>query len=240
MASKNRRRTGNGPGIGCLVWLAAMVIVALLFLMNLDSIRTSIKNTRILEILDSKGGAATTTVSAPPQKPVAPSPVKPSTTTQPLSAPLPAAKEPVPSQQSRTRAVSLFYVRIENDGAITRQEVKRAITVTDSPLSDTLAALLAGPAEDEIRRKLITLIPRGTKLLGVGVRGSTVTIDLNDAFVYNRYGIEGYAGQLKQIVYTATAFPGIQDVQLLIEGEARDYLGGEGVYIGRPISRNSF
>jgi len=58
--------------------------------------------------------------------------------------------------------------------------------------------------------------------------------------MYNHYGIEGYAGQLKQVVYTATAFPTVQDVQILIEGSKRDYLGGEGVFIGKPLSRNSF
>jgi spore germination protein GerM len=58
--------------------------------------------------------------------------------------------------------------------------------------------------------------------------------------MYNHYGIEGYAGQLKQIVFTATAFPNVQDVQILIEGEKHDYLGGEGVFIGSPLSRSSF
>jgi len=58
--------------------------------------------------------------------------------------------------------------------------------------------------------------------------------------MYNRYGIEGYAGQLKQIVYTATNFSTVKDVQILIEGQPRDYLGGDGVYIGKPLSRASF
>jgi spore germination protein GerM len=56
----------------------------------------------------------------------------------------------------------------------------------------------------------------------------------------NRYGIEGYAAQLKQIVYTATGYATVKDVQFLIEGEKREYLGGEGVYIGKPLSRASF
>jgi germination protein M len=144
------------------------------------------------------------------------------------------------SQAARTRTAWLYFVRIDDDGVIVRQEVKRPIASTDSPLSDSLMALLKGPTEDEIRRKLISLIPQGTKLLGVQVRGSTAFLNLSEAFMYNRYGIEGYAGQLKQIVYTATAFPTVQDVQILIEGERHDYLGGEGVYIGRPLARNSF
>jgi spore germination protein GerM len=127
-----------------------------------------------------------------------------------------------------------------SDLVIVRQEAKRQIPVSDSPLLDSLSALLKGPSEDEIRKKLISLIPDGTKLLSAQVRGSTAYLNFNEAFMYNHYGIEGYAGQLKQIVYTATSFPTVQDVQILIEGEKHDYLGGEGVYIGKPLSRNSF
>jgi hypothetical protein len=144
------------------------------------------------------------------------------------------------AQSARTRSAPLFFVRIDDDGVIIRQEVKRQILVSDSPLLDSLDALLKGPSEDEIRKKLISLVPQGTKLLSAQVRGSTAFLNFNEAFMYNHYGIEGYAGQLKQVVYTATSFPTVQDVQILIEGEKHDYLGGEGVYIGRPLSRNSF
>jgi spore germination protein GerM len=141
---------------------------------------------------------------------------------------------------SKIRPTALFFIRIDDDGAIVRQEVKRNLSVSDSPLTDALEALLKGPNEDEMRKKLITLVPLGTKLLGVEVRGSTAFVNFSDDFMYNHYGIEGYAGQLKQIVYTATSFPTVQDVQILINGQRHDYLGGEGVYIGKPLSRNSF
>jgi spore germination protein GerM len=157
--------------------------------------------------------------------------------------PKPAATTPkaaVSAPVARTRAAALFFVRIDDDGVIVRQEVKRQISVSDSPLLDSLSALLQGPSEDEIRKKLISLVPQGTKLLSAQVRGSTAYLNFNEAFMYNHYGIEGYAGQLKQVVYTSTAFPTVQDVQILIEGEKHDYLGGEGVFIGRPLSRNSF
>lgn len=149
---------------------------------------------------------------------------------------------PVPAmvQGGKMRSTSLFFVHIDDDGVIVRQEVKRQIAGSDSPLLDSLTALLKGPSEDEIRKKLISLVPQGTKLISAQVRGSTAYLNFNEAFMYNHYGIEGYAGQLKQIIYTATSFPTVQDVQILIEGEKHDYLGGEGVYIGRPLSRNSF
>jgi spore germination protein GerM len=158
--------------------------------------------------------------------------------------PTPQAKgakpTPAAAQGLRSRAASLYFVRIDDDGAIVRQEVKRQISASDSPMLDSLGALLKGPNEDELRHKLISLVPQGTKLLSAQVKGSTAVLNFNEAFMYNHYGIEGYAGQLKQIVFTATAFPNIQDVQILIEGEKHDYLGGEGVYIGGPLSRSSF
>jgi len=173
----------------------------------------------------------------PVQKPAAQKPAaeKPAAGSAAGSATAPAAAKPVPTRQAQ-----LFFVRIDDDGIIVRVEVKRAVPASDSPLSDSLGALLKGPTEDELRRKLISLVPAGTRLLGAQVRGSTAFLNFSEEFMYNHYGIEGYAGQLKQIVYTATAFPTVQDVQILIEGERHDYLGGEGVYIGRPLSRNSF
>ncbi len=138
-----------------------------------------------------------------------------------------------------TRQSSLFFVRIGEDGQISRHEVKRRIPVSDSPLTDAIGALLAGPSEGEIRSGLVSLIPRGTKLLGVAMRGNTAFIDLSEAFMYNHYGTEGFIAQLRQIVFTATSFSSVQDVQIIIEGQKKDYLGGEGVYIGKPLSRAS-
>jgi germination protein M len=141
---------------------------------------------------------------------------------------------------TQTRSAFLYFVHIDDDGTIVRQEVKRQIPSSDSPLTDSLNALIGGPSAEEMRRHLVSLIPAGTKLLSAQVRGGTVFLNFNEAFMYNHYGIEGYAGQLKQVVFTATSFPTVQDVQILIDGERHDYLGGEGVYIGKPLSRDSF
>jgi spore germination protein GerM len=103
---------------------------------------------------------------------------------------------------------------------------------------DSLNALLAGPSAEEQRRGLISLIPRNTRILSVIVRGNTAYISFNEDFQYNTYGVEGCAAQLKQIVWTATEFPNIKDVQILIEGRRMDYLG-EGIWIGSPIGRES-
>ena len=102
-----------------------------------------------------------------------------------------------PMQQVQTtRIASLFFIQVDDDGAISRHEVKRTVSSSDFPLTDALNALLAGPSADELSRNYITLIPSGTRLLSAQVRGSTAYVDFNEAFMYNRYGIEGYAGQI--------------------------------------------
>ena len=134
----------------------------------------------------------------------------------------------------------LFFIEIDSDGSVLRKETVRSIAKTSTPLTAAINALLDGPNLNEIEKGYISLIPQGTKLLGASVKNGTATINFSDAFRYNQYGVEGYYGQLMQIVYTASAFSNIDNVQFLIEGEKMDYLGLEGVYIGAPLSIASF
>jgi spore germination protein GerM len=103
---------------------------------------------------------------------------------------------------------------------------------------DALNTLLQGPTAEEQRRGLVSLIPSGTRILSATVRGSTAYISFSEDFQYNTYGVEGYAAQLKQIVWTVTEFPNVTDVQILIESRRVDYLG-EGIWIGSPLNRET-
>lgn len=134
----------------------------------------------------------------------------------------------------------LFFIQIDSDGSVLRKETVRSIAKTTTPLTAAITALLEGPDLNEVEKGYISLIPQGTKLLGASVKNGTATINFSDAFRYNQYGVEGYYGQLMQIVYTASAFSNIDNVQFLIEGEKMDYLGLEGVFIGAPLSIASF
>ncbi len=146
---------------------------------------------------------------------------------------------PAPAASSQMKQ-HLFFIQIDNDGSVLRKESVRTITKTNTPLTAAITALLDGPNIDEIEKGYISLIPQGTKLLGASVKNGTASINFSDAFRFNQYGVEGYYGQLMQIVYTATAFSNIDNVQFLIEGEKMDYLGLEGVFIGAPLSIASF
>ena len=141
---------------------------------------------------------------------------------------------------AETRKATLFLVSIDADGRIIRKEVSRNIPKTNSPLVENLNALFAGPTAAEEKKGIRTLIPEGTKLLSASVKDGVATLNINENFRFNQFGIEGYLGQLAQIVFTATAFPTVTSVQFLIEGQRREYLGAEGVWIGTPLSRDKF
>ena len=87
---------------------------------------------------------------------------------------------------------------------------------------------------------LISLIPEQTELRSISLKNGTAYLNFSESFRFNSFGVEGYNAQLKQVVYTATEFSNIDSVQILIEGSKMDYMGPEGVFIGKPLSRADF
>ncbi|WP_407427944.1 GerMN domain-containing protein [Treponema sp.] len=121
---------------------------------------------------------------------------------------------------------------------IVRKEVTKNVK-KDTPLMDALNMLLAGPSLSEVKNGYRSLIPQGTRLLSVSVKNGVASMSFSEEFQFNQYGTEGSLAQLMQVVYTASEFSTVDSVQILIEGQKRDYLT-EGVWIGSPLSRNSF
>lgn len=149
----------------------------------------------------------------------------------------PEKKEPAVPMTS----VKLYFVVVESNGSVTRKQVIREIPKSDSPLTNTIRALLAGTSSAE--KNCRTLIPAGTRLLGASVKNGIATLNLSEEFEYNQYGADGYRAQLMQLVYTATEFSTVDSVQFLVEGQRKNYIGsGEDVWmwIGSPYSRSSF
>jgi spore germination protein GerM len=154
--------------------------------------------------------------------------------------------EPAPENTNGASAESrpvvrervIYFVKIDNSGLVFTAPVKRRVNVSDSPLLDALNLMLQGPTETEQAQGFTSLIPEGVRIQNVRVNGNTAVISFNENFMFNNYGAEGYMAQLRQIVWTATEFPNVKDVQILIEGRRVDFLG-ESIRINRPISRDS-
>ncbi len=270
MADKRKNKSAS---LGCLFWIAFILLVLVLFFFNRKNISMVLEKTGAMQLITSSESPAedvpvadepeippiTTAADDDPSQtdpaltekpadpeqpaaekdpaktpPAAPAPEKPSPTENPAAKP--AEEKPV----VQTRTATLFFVSIDSDGRVLRKEVTRQVPRTNSPLTETLTALFAGTTSAESSKNLRTLIPAGTRLLSASVKDGVATLNLSEEFQFNQYGIEGYLGQLAQVVFTATAFPTVSSVQILIEGQRREYLGAEGVWIGTPLSREKF
>jgi len=270
MADKRKHKSAS---LGCLFWIAFILLVLVLFFFNRKNISMVLEKTGAMHLITGKEtpgedaplpagqkippiATAADDESTEPQADSTEKPVEPATKEPaaekpaesasekpaPVAKPAekPAAKPAAEKPAVQTRTATLFFVTIDSDGRVLRKEVTRDVPRTDSPLSETLSALFSGPNGAESSRNLRSLIPNGTRLLSASVKDGVATLNLSEEFQFNQFGIEGYLGQLAQIVFTATAFPTVSSVQILIEGQRREYLGAEGVWIGTPLSREKF
>ena len=145
---------------------------------------------------------------------------------------------PAPKPAANTIKTKICFVAIDSDGPVIRKEVTRSVE-KDSPMGDALRMLLAGPSSTEAKTGCRSLIPEGTRLLSASVKNGIANLNFSEEFQFNQFGAEGSLAQLMQVVYTATNFSTVKGVQILIEGQKRDYLT-EGVWIGSPLNRSSF
>lgn len=133
--------------------------------------------------------------------------------------------------------VAVYFIRTERT-AFTLAEGRRTVSGggTAPRIRAALERLLAGPSAAEQAQGLSTAIPAGTELRGVRVDGGVVWADFSRE-VESGGGSASMQGRFWQIVYTATQFPDAPRVRILIEGEAKATLGGEGVIIEEPVGR---
>jgi len=241
--------------IGCLFWLALILLVVIVFLFNRERIKNVLENTGFTNLLTREKEEAPEVVRE--EEDSAEEETREDETVieiQPAEedereAGENAEEEPSQEEEENTaprednwkiRNGKLYFIEVDENGVISLQAVTRPIKFRDSPLTQTMEELLNGLLPSELNRELITLIPEETEILSVRVENKVAYINFNEAFRFNSLGLEGYIAQLKQIVYTTTEFPTVDSVQILIEGKSYEYLGPEGVFIGKPLSRSSF
>lgn len=84
-----------------------------------------------------------------------------------------------------------------------------------------------------------TAIPPGTRLLSVKVNNQGVYIDLSSQFTEGG-GSASMTGRLGQIIYTASSTDPITPIWLSVEGKPLETLGGEGLMLEQPMTRQWF
>jgi germination protein M len=175
-----------------------------------------------------------------PEVDPAPEPVE-TVDVNPVETPQTVVAEPASDPQlPNRRMAALYYIKVTDDGHTMAHRVVRPVAYDQSPLTETIRALIAGPTGEELDDGLLNLIPPNTELISAHVTAGVAYLNFNQSFRFNPLGAEGTVAQLQQIIFSSTEFPTVTQVQFLIEGEQLDYMGGDGIYIGEPLGRDAF
>ncbi len=244
--------------IGCLFWVALILLLIVIFLLSRSRIESVLEATGFKDILKKNTNITTPLIiqetnngkqslknnseSGTPQQ------QKTQSNTQKIpdvTIDIKGAKDNTTvlkgaDSQKKERKSELYFILVASDGSISLRKVQRTVFFIDSPLTETIKSLIKGLTPSELNRGLISLIPDKTKLLGISIKRATAYINFNDSVKFNSFGEEGLAASLKQIVYTATEFKTVSNVQILINGKDEKYLSTEGIFVGKPLSRDSF
>jgi spore germination protein GerM len=243
----------RGASLGCLFWIALILLVLVVFLFNRRRIETVLEATGFIGVLTSSQETPEIESDAQPEARETPAAGEaPGEKQQEVEANETVTLKVVPQtsegeteeaaaeavEEKRLRRASLYFVFHDGEKGELRRVV-RPVYYADSPLTDTLKALLEGPSGAELNQNLISLVPGNSRINSVAVKDGVAYIDMTESFRFNSFGYEGAVLQLKQLIYTATEFPTVSSVQFLIEGRKQQYLNPEGLYIGKPLGRDS-
>jgi germination protein M len=228
--------------VGCLFYIALILLLMVIFLFNRATVHDVMERTGFLEIFKKESSPPKVVISPlnteSPDEPVEQPENRELVLTPEESAPREEAEEEHPAP--KIRQARLFFVLVASDGSISLKGIIRPVEYTDAPLRSTLLSLFKGPSPAEINQGMMTLIPPDTRINAIHIENNIAYLDFNESFRFNALGKEGLAAQLKQIVYSTTEFSNLNKVQILIEGKKLDYLGPEGVFIGKPLGRDDF
>lgn len=115
--------------------------------------------------------------------------------------------------------------------SITTAADQKPGTVLETAFND----LLAGPKNATVS----TTIPQGTKLRGLKMEQDGIHVNLSEEFTTGG-GSAAMTGRVAQIIYTATSLQSSAQVWIEVEGKPLEVLGGEGLELEQPLTRQSF
>ena len=156
-----------------------------------------------------------------------------SNTNPPLPKPTPTITPP----DSKTQNINIYWL---SDTGTNLKLESQPIQINPSSepnkrLETAFKQLLAGPTEGTGS----TTIPKGTQLLDIKVDSDAVRVNLSDEFTSGG-GSTSMTGRLGQVIYTATSIDSKAKVYIEVNGKQLEVLGGEGLVLNQPLTRESF
>jgi spore germination protein GerM len=143
----------------------------------------------------------------------------------------------VPRPQSAGGTIPVYYAKLDGETLATwNVSVNPNARDAESVAFYATAQAVAGPPPD------VTAIrfPSGTIVRSTRVSGSTATVDLGGAVAHEQSGSFAESGEFKALVWTLTALPGIDAVDVRIDGARVATLPGGHLELDEPLTRTSF
>jgi len=112
--------------------------------------------------------------------------------------------------------VTLYFCLVMEEKDIFYVPVSRVVDGDREPVQAAVEELLQGPRRETF---LFSDLPQGTAVRGVELEDSTVAVNLSRELLNYQGGRSGEENIKNQLVYTLTEIPGIEQVQVLVEGE---------------------
>jgi spore germination protein GerM len=147
---------------------------------------------------------------------------------QPSTAPSPQA----PAEQS----VQIYWLKTVGD----KIELAPApVSLSDAQpnvvLKDAFEKMLQGSTDPA----LTSTIPADTKLQKLEIQSDGIHVDLSQEFTAGG-GSTSMMGRVAQVIYTATTLDPNAAVWISVDEQPLDVLGGEGLVIDQPMTRQAF
>lgn len=178
----------------------------------------------IAAILVAGGGAAWWALQNLTQSP--PQPVNPE-----------VVKSPDTPDADLVERGSLYWMNAQGE---TIESLSQPLVLSKSADKETvlktaIERLLAGTNDPSYASN----IPPQTKLLSANMDKTGIHLNLSQAFTEGG-GSASMQGRLQQVLYTATSIDPQAQVWLSVEGEPLELLGGEGILVAQPMTRQWF
>ena len=215
--------------------------------MNGSTLKSWLVRASLLALTTSVGGCSVGNATVPVTMSAVPVATPAATTSATPSPSAATIASPAPSVEPRSDeiAIKVYFVMVGDveDSPTPLVAVHREIPRTAAVATAALEQLLSGPTDEERAHDLRlgtigTLIPKGTRLLGIAIDNGIATVDLSGEFASGRaLGVDparAWAWRLAQVTYTLTQFPTVQSVSFKVDGKPTLAIEG---HEGTPIER---
>lgn len=144
------------------------------------------------------------------------------------------------AQQGNEQTTNVYLLKpTDKSFNLVPEPVQVAATQPNQVLEKAFENLLSRRNEGSNKDELGTTIPQGTRLLGLQVDNDQVRVNLSQEFTSGG-GSSSMMGRIGQVVYTASSLNPDAKVYIDVEGKPLNTLGGEGVELDQPLTREGF